>query len=211
MTSSTKPEVHNVLYTGTTQATRTGNLGLIPVNVWRYERLSVWLGRSDGAAGVGEGAVPPGGLHRARPAADLRDHALLRGLPHGQDARQEDDRALQAQQGTAVQAVPLRLRPACSQVGARHGRRTEAVIARAGRGCCAHESAQGHELAQVRLRGRASLYWAHWWPVPWTRMPARPISWLQRRRRRGLTKARFDITTTTTATTTIASFPGQPR
>ena len=43
-----------------------------------------WLRGPHGAAWVGEGTLPAGGGDRAGPAADLRDHAVLWGLPLGQ-------------------------------------------------------------------------------------------------------------------------------
>ena len=40
-----------------------------------------WLRRSYWATGVGQIPLPTGRRHRSRPTADLRDHALLRGIP----------------------------------------------------------------------------------------------------------------------------------
>ena len=64
-----------------------------------------WLCGPHGAAWVGEGSLPAGGGDRARPAADLRDHVVLRGLPLGQ--------------GEAPQC-PVALNPiwVCAQTGA---------------------------------------------------------------------------------------------
>ena len=60
-------------------------------------------------------------MHRARLADDLRDHAFLRGLSHGEGTRQEDDGDVQARQGAAQQAVLLRIWSPSAQVRAGDG------------------------------------------------------------------------------------------